>query len=167
MERVTSEPRPDILKRYADDDSESLYSSTNFSNMPPVEDQPSSRNVIISGGARGIGRALTRMMLEANHRAFVFDIDEEELEYTTKVHLKKYYDDGKLQSALCNLRDIEDIRAKMKKAASFFNDRIDVVINNGGIAAPQWRDGKTMEDPSTMDEWRAYIDTNLTGPFAV
>ena len=135
--------------------------------MPPVEDQPSSRNVIISGGARGIGRALTRMMLEANHRAFVFDIDHDELEHTTKVHLKKFYDEGKVQCAVCDLRNVEDIRSSVKTAAKFFDDRIDVLINNGGIASPQWRDGKTMEDLSTMDEWQGYIDTNLTAPFAM
>jgi ribonuclease Z len=125
------------------------------------------KNIIISGGARGIGRAMTRMMLEAGHHAYIFDIDEEELEHTTKVHLKQYYEDGRLGSAICDLRDIEDIRTKVKEAAKFFNDRIDVLINNGGIASPQWKDGKTMEDFSVIDEWKAYIDTNLTGPFAM
>jgi len=57
------------------------------------------KNIIISGGARGIGRALTRMMLEAGHHAYIFDIDEEELEHTAKVHLKAYYEDGRRQSS--------------------------------------------------------------------
>jgi ribonuclease Z len=125
------------------------------------------KNIIISGGARGIGRALTRMMLEAGHHVYIFDIDEDELEHTTKVHLKQYYDDGQLGSAICDLRDVEDIRAKVKEAGKFFHDHIDVLINNGGIASPFWKDGKTMEDLSTIDEWKAYIDTNLTGPFAM
>ncbi|KAJ4373379.1 hypothetical protein N0V83_003674 [Neocucurbitaria cava] len=135
--------------------------------MASAEIQTVHKNIIISGGARGIGRALTRMMLEAGHHAYIFDIDEEELEHTTKVHLKKYHEDGKLGSATCDLRDVEDIRNKVKKAAEFFNERIDVLINNGGIASPYWKDGKTMEDPDTLSEWRAYIDTNLTGPFAM
>jgi ribonuclease Z len=107
------------------------------------------KNIIISGGARG------------------FDIDEEELEHTTKVHLKQYYEDGRLGSAICDLRDVEDIRAKVKEAGKFFNERVDVLINNGGIASPQWKDDKTMEDLDTIDEWKAYMDTNLTGPFAM
>lgn len=135
--------------------------------MPPVENTIRSKNIIISGGARGIGRALSRMMLEAGHRAYIFDIDVEELEYTTKVHLKQYHDESKVQSAVCNLRNVEEVRAKVKEAAEFFDNRIDVLINNGGIATPQWRDGKTMEDPSTFTEWQAYIETNLTGPFAM
>ncbi|EMD58620.1 hypothetical protein COCSADRAFT_176435 [Bipolaris sorokiniana ND90Pr] len=135
------------------------------SSQAPVA--PLYKNIIISGGARGIGRALTRMMLEAGHHAYVFDIDEEELDHTCKVHLQQYYADGRLGYAICDLRNVNEIRAKVKEAASFFNDRIDVLINNGGIASPQWKDGKTMEDPSTIDEWQAYIDTNLTAPFAM
>lgn len=134
---------------------------------PQAPAPPLYKNIIISGGARGIGRALTRMMLEAGHHAYIFDIDEEEMEHTCKVHLQQYYADGRLGYSICDLRDVEDIRTKVKEAANFFNERIDVLINNGGIATPQWKDGKTMEDLSTIDEWKAYMDTNLTGPFAM
>ncbi|CCT61155.1 hypothetical protein IAQ61_005027 [Plenodomus lingam] len=136
-----------------------------MSEVQPV--QVPFKNIIISGGARGIGRALTRMMLEAGHHAYIFDIDGDEMEHTVKVHLKAYYEDGRLGYALCDLRNVEDIRVKVKEAAQFFDDRIDVLINNGGIASPYWKDGKTMEDPDTLSEWQAYIDTNLTGPFAM
>ncbi|KAF2124660.1 hypothetical protein P153DRAFT_360857 [Dothidotthia symphoricarpi CBS 119687] len=132
-----------------------------------VERQTTFRNVIISGGARGIGRAFARMFLEAGHRVYIFDIDEDELEHTTKVHLKAYHEDGRLRSALCDLRNVEDIRAKVKEAAEFFNSHIDVLINNGGIASPFWRDGKDMENPDTISEWQAYMETNLTAPFAM
>jgi ribonuclease Z len=135
--------------------------------MAPINVQTEARNIIVSGGARGIGRALSRMFLEGGHSVYIFDIDEDELQYTTTVHLKKYYDEKKLGSATCDLRDVKDIRAKVREAAKFFDNKVDVLINNGGIASPQWKDGKTMEDPATFDEWQAYIDTNLTGPFAM
>lgn len=125
------------------------------------------KKIVVSGGARGIGRALARYFLEAGHRVYIVDISEEELEHTTKTHLKKYYDDGKLNSAVCNLRDVKDIRAKVADAAKFFNERIDVLVNNASIASPYWSDGKTMEDPDTFEEWQAYIDTNLTSVFAM
>ncbi|OCL15160.1 short chain alcohol dehydrogenase [Glonium stellatum] len=126
-----------------------------------------SKSIVISGGARGIGRCIARTFLTKGHRVYLLDIDEEELSHTTTVHLKKYYEFSKLGSSLCNLRDIADIRRKISKAAEFFNNRIDVLINNGGIATPQWKDGKTMEDPDTIDEWQAYMETNLTAPFAM
>jgi NAD(P)-dependent dehydrogenase (short-subunit alcohol dehydrogenase family) len=127
----------------------------------------STRHIVVSGGARGIGRAISRALLEAGHRVYIFDIDEGELNYTTTVHLARYFQDGKVKAALCNLRDVKEIRSKVAATLEFFNNRIDVLVNNGGIANPKWSDEKTMEDPSTIDEWQAYLETNLTGPFAM
>ncbi|KAF2194803.1 short chain alcohol dehydrogenase [Zopfia rhizophila CBS 207.26] len=135
--------------------------------MAPIENSQSSKNIIVSGGARGIGRALSRYFLEAGHHVYIFDIDENELKYTTTVHLAKYHKAGKVESAICNLRDVNDIRDKVSTAANFFNNRIDVLISNGSIASPYWKEGRTMEDPETFDEWQAYIETNLTSPFAM
>ncbi|TKA76633.1 hypothetical protein B0A55_04927 [Friedmanniomyces simplex] len=125
------------------------------------------KTAIISGGARGIGRCLVRRFLERGYKVFIFDIDEEELEHTTKVHLKKYYDAKAVESAICNLRDPEEIHHKVDQAAKFLDGKIDVLVNNGGIASPKWKDDKTMENRDTMGEWQAYVETNLTGPFAV
>lgn len=126
-----------------------------------------SKNIIVSGGAQGIGRALARYFLEAGHRVFIFDIQEEELEYTATKHLEKYHEDGKVGYAVCNLRNVEDIRSKVDQASKFFSSKIDVLVNNGGLASPHWKDGKTMEDKGTFDQWTAYMETNLTGPFAM
>jgi NAD(P)-dependent dehydrogenase (short-subunit alcohol dehydrogenase family) len=120
----------------------------------------SSRNILITGGARGIGRCLSRHFLSAGHRVFILDIHEEELSHTVDVNLKQYH--PHLSSSICNLRSINDIRFSVKEAADFFGGRIDVLINNGGIASPYWKDGKTMEDLDTFAEWQAYIETNLT-----
>ena len=64
----------------------------------------------------------------------MLDIDEDELQHLTSVHLKQH--SSRLGSAICNLRDGNDIRAKVKQAADFFGGRIDVLINNGGQSAP-------------------------------
>ncbi|KFA45352.1 hypothetical protein S40293_09514 [Stachybotrys chartarum IBT 40293] len=125
------------------------------------------RNVLISGGARGIGRCLARRFCELGDSVYVLDINEDELNHTVTKHLAKYYEDKKLSSGICNLRDTEDIRTQVDAAAKFLGGRIDVLINNAGIAHPYWRDGKTMADKETLDQWQAYIETNLTAPFAV
>jgi ribonuclease Z len=132
-----------------------------------LDQNKNNKNVIVSGGGRGIGRALARYFLEAGYRVYIFDISQEELEHTTKTHLKKYYDDGKLNSALCDLRNVDEIRSKVSEAAKFFDNKIDVLVNNASIASPYWKDGKTMEDPETFDQWKAYMDTNLTSAFAM
>lgn len=65
------------------------------------------------------------------------------------------------------MRDVSAIRTAVDSAAKFFGGRIDVVINNGGIAHPYWKDGKSMDAKQTIDQWSAYLETNLTAPFAV
>ena len=65
-------------------------------------------------------------------------------------HLKQYTDKGNLGYSICNLRNVDDIYEKIDAAAEFLGGRIDVLINNGGIAAPQWKDGKTMLDRATI-----------------
>jgi NAD(P)-dependent dehydrogenase (short-subunit alcohol dehydrogenase family) len=87
------------------------------------------------------------------------------LKHTTQVHLKQHAE--RHGSALCDLRDVSEIREKVKEAADFFGGRIDVLINNGGIATPYWKDGKSMDDPDVLEQWQVYVDTNLTAPFAV
>ena len=68
---------------------------------------------------------------------------------------------------LCNLRSVPEIRQAAEKAASFFDNSIDVLINNGGISSPYWKDGMTMVDTATSDQWQAYVETNLTAPFTL
>jgi len=127
--------------------------------------EEASRNIIISGSARGIGRSLARSFLERGNRVFLIDIQEDELTYCATVHLKRFA--GQVAYAVCDLRSAEQIQEGVKKAAKFFDNKIDVLINNGGIASPQWKDGKTMEDKDTLGEWQAYIETNLTAPFVM
>jgi NAD(P)-dependent dehydrogenase (short-subunit alcohol dehydrogenase family) len=110
---------------------------------------------LINGGARGIGRCLTRRFCERGYKVYVWDIDEEELNYTVKTHLSSYFENEHLGFGLCNLRDVDSIRKQVEAAAQFLGGRIDVLVNNGAIASPHWKDGKTMADFSTMEEWTA------------
>jgi NAD(P)-dependent dehydrogenase (short-subunit alcohol dehydrogenase family) len=128
--------------------------------------RPSSGRILTkTPAAQGIGRCLTRHFLQKGHKVFILDFNEEEIKHTVEVHLKTYFDDKKLGYTLCNLRSIPDIRKAAEAAAAFFDSRIDVLINNGGISSPYWKDNKSMDDFSTSDEWTAYVETNLTAPF--
>lgn len=96
---------------------------------------------------------------------FILDFNHDELEYTAKVHLKSHAENGRLGWTLCNLRNLEDIRRSAKEAADFLDSRVDVLINNGGISDPFWKDGQSMDSLETSDQWQAYVETNLSAPF--
>lgn len=127
---------------------------------------PQSRNVVITGAARGIGRVVARYLALQGHRLFLIDVDEDELKYTATSHLLKATGQEAGYNT-CNLRDPAATRAAIKAAAEHMDGRIDVLVNNAGIARPMWTKGRTMEDPSVLEEWNAYIETNLTAPFVV
>jgi NAD(P)-dependent dehydrogenase (short-subunit alcohol dehydrogenase family) len=123
------------------------------------------RNILITGSARGIGRAMARKFLQNGNRVFLVDVQEDELQYCANQHLKEYSE--RVSYAVCNLRSPQEIYSTVDKAAKFFDNKIDVLINNGGIASPQWRDGATMDNKDTLEQWQAYIETNLTAPFVM
>ena len=108
------------------------------------------RVVVITGGARGIGRCLVRRFLEKGYKVYAFDIDETELNHTVHTHLKQYTDKGLLGCSIADLRSVDDIQSKVEEAAKFLGGQIDVLINNGGIASPKWKDDKTMFEKETM-----------------
>ncbi|KAF1830000.1 NAD(P)-binding protein [Decorospora gaudefroyi] len=126
-----------------------------------------SKNIIITGGARGIGRCTARHLLSqpASHRVFIIDFDADELDYTVSTHLAAYA--PRAASSLTNLRNPSEIRAAIAKAVDFFGDgRIDVLINNAGVARGFFNAGNgTMEDLATGEQWETYIATNLSAPF--
>lgn len=95
---------------------------------------PDELRVVITGAGQGIGRALARHFLTKGHRVFLIDINEEELKYTATEHLKKYTRPNRVGWKVCDLGDVEQIRAAIEEAAKLFDNRIDALINNGGIS---------------------------------
>ena len=113
----------------------------------------------------GIGRAIARHFASRGHKIFLLDVNEEGLRHTAEEHLKEHSD--RVGWSKCNLRSVDDIRSNVEKAVRFLDHRVDYLINNAGISSPYWADGKTMADPSVLDQWQAYVETNLTGNFVL
>ena len=110
------------------------------------------RTVIVTGGARGIGLALSRFFAEAGAAICVADVNEAALaEITT----------GVLADAIPVVVDVANAAsaAACVEHAVARTGRLDVVVNNAGILRDRmvWK----LSD----DDWQAVLGVHLTGTF--
>ncbi|KAI5776275.1 hypothetical protein EDC01DRAFT_485743 [Geopyxis carbonaria] len=149
---------------------------TPTSPLPPHRPPPSpppptmSKNILLTGGARGLGRGLARHFLASSrqHRVFILDNDAAELSHTVATYTPppSAPHPPRLGSAICDLASPPSIAAAVQTAITWFGGRIHVLINNGAVTTPTWADGARMED-APVDEWQRFVATNLSGAFLV
>lgn len=112
------------------------------------------RVVIVTGGTRGIGRALAEGYLAAGAKVVVASRKPEACEETEK-HLQAL--GGEALGVPTHLGDLGALRALVDKTASAFGG-IDVVVNNAAnaLALPLGE--------YTPEAWTKSLDVNLRGP---
>ena len=120
-----------------------------------------SKNFIITGAGRGIGRGLSRLLLDNGHRVFLVDNNEAELKNMGDRLSQKSELDTKWSADLCDLRQPEAIKMTISKANTFFEGHIDVLINN---AADTSSVGRSHLSDLTLEDWNSAVATNLTAP---
>ena len=83
--------------------------------------------VIVTGGANGIGRAITKRVLKEGGKVAVIDIDAEKGEaLQSEVGVE-----GNLKFFHCDLTDTEQLH-KVYEAAKAWHGKLDVAFNNAG-----------------------------------
>jgi len=110
------------------------------------------KNVLITGGSRGIGKACVKMFLDAGANvAFTFRSAQQEADRI----LTEYYGTNLLKHYQVDLSDKDQIN---RAVGSILNDfkTIDVLVNNAGI----WKEAAI--DKMTLDEWNEMMNVNLT-----
>lgn len=112
------------------------------------------RSGIVTGGARGIGREITRSIVKAGGRVAIIDLDGE-VAAATAAELGPA---GEVIALAADVSDEAAVNTSFDDAASQFG-RVDFLVNNAGIRPI----GPLMELP--LDEWRQTLDVDLTGPF--
>lgn len=111
--------------------------------------------VVITGAARGIGRAIAEAFLEERATVVATDIDTRALEW---------FDDARARASIngaalvCDVRSGDSVRAAVTEIIKQFG-RIDVLINNAGIL------GEGLIEETDEHTWNRVFDVNVTGTF--
>lgn len=115
------------------------------------------KNVIITGAANGVGKAVAQIL--KNENLILLDIDEENLIKIAKELNKEYY--------VCDVSNTEEIKSLIMKIK---NIKIDCLINCAGM----WISGdmSKLEEPifnemNELDRIKKVIDTNVFGTIAM
>ena len=111
--------------------------------------------VVITGGARGIGKATGRLLGREGAKVVIADFDERAGEQTAE----ELREEGVTALFVgCNVVDRAQVRDLFQRVIERFG-RVDVLINNAGITADGWLAKMPEED------WDRVIDVNLKGVF--
>lgn len=110
------------------------------------------RVAVVTGAARGIGLATTKLFVNSGWRVAMIDRDEEALKKEAGL-------DGAIP-VLCDVSDPDQVGAMAEAVERTFG-RVDALINNAGVA-----DFGPLEE-TDFARWRRVMETNLDGVFLV
>lgn len=111
------------------------------------------KNVIITGGASGVGKELTKQMLKCGCNVASIDINEENLE-----KLKEELNSKRLKTYVVDMGNIDSIKEFREKYKKDYSD-VDIIINNAGIIQPFVKVEKL--DDKTINK---VMNVNFFGP---
>jgi 3-oxoacyl-[acyl-carrier protein] reductase len=120
--------------------------------------------VVITGSARGIGRAMALAFSQKKANLALLDLSAEDLARTRGqceehgVQVREY---------LCNVAKEQDVISTLDSVVADFG-RLDVMINNAGITRDallvKAHEGQ-VTSKMTLEQWNSVLDVNLTGVF--
>jgi 3-oxoacyl-[acyl-carrier protein] reductase len=113
------------------------------------------RAAIVTGGARGIGFAITQRLLSSGAACSVWDKDEKALAHA----VASLPPGSKSHTCTVDVCNAESVQAATEATARQFG-RIDILVNNAGIAGAT---KKTWE--LTPQEWQQVLQIDLFGPY--
>lgn len=112
------------------------------------------QTVLVTGGARGIGKAVCRAFLEAGANVIINYNNSA----AAAAELVNEFGEKRVLAAQADVSRAEDVQAMIDAALAKFG-AIDVLVNNAGIA-----NSKIITD-QTEAEWDLLFNTNVKGAF--
>ncbi len=114
----------------------------------------SQRIAVVTGAGTGVGRAVALALASAGFAVALAGRRREPLEETARMA-----GGARTLPVTANVCDPTSVRALFGTVKEAFG-RLDLLFNNAGIGAPP-----IPLEELTYEQWKAVVDTNLTGPF--
>lgn len=114
------------------------------------------KRALVTGGTRGIGRAIASRLLREGCRVLICGRKQEDVDQAVKELASET--GGQILGKAADVGRLEDVTPLFQFVDSEFHG-LDILINNAGIGI--YRRAAEL----SVEEWRQTIDTNLTGVF--
>ncbi len=114
------------------------------------------QTAIVTGVARGFGRAIVRRLARGGARVVAADINLPGAEET--VALVKQ-DGGEALAHPVDVSSAKSVEAMVKAALTHFGGRVDILVNNAGL----WK--LTPTEETSEEEWDRIVNVNMKGTF--
>jgi NAD(P)-dependent dehydrogenase (short-subunit alcohol dehydrogenase family) len=109
---------------------------------------------IVTGGTKGIGRAIAESLLKEKVSVFVCARNQDELRST----IQEMSALGRIEGEACDMRSFEQVKMMIDEVERKFGG-VDILVNNAGMGI-----FKTVEE-TAPEEFRQVLETNLFGVF--
>ncbi|MBA2872171.1 3-oxoacyl-[acyl-carrier protein] reductase [Anoxybacillus calidus] len=113
------------------------------------------RVAFVTGGSRGIGKAIVQLFAEEGAKVAIIDLNEEALSETTSEFKEKGYE---VYSRVADVTDSAQVESAVKEVVDTFGS-IDILVNNAGVI----RDNLLFK--MTDSDWETVMDVHLKGAF--
>jgi 3-oxoacyl-[acyl-carrier protein] reductase len=121
-----------------------------------MEREFSGQTAIVTGAARGFGRAISSRLARGGARVVVADINLPGAEETASLIAK---DGGQAMAVRVDVASASSVDSLVKTTLARFDGRVDVLVNNAGI----WTNVPTEE--LAEEEWDRMVAVNMKGVF--
>lgn len=114
------------------------------------------QTALVTGGGRGIGRAICTRLASRGADVVVADVDKDEMSETREL----VENEGRRALPLyTDLLEPETVESTVEEALSEFGS-VEMLVNNSGIAGPT-----SLCEEVTLEEWDETLGVNLRGVF--